>query len=495
MHTASSSLRSKRAAAADRRSYRANLFITATILTVAWGTFAFGAVYPWAYTSLGLACAATGVSGLVLGRRHLDFFGSYRWLFIALMGILAIGIFHLVPLSRPALKTLTPATDRFLESYDLSYAYASLNALDEKPLEGWHAVSLDPAATIRGLELFLAFAVFLAGLLVGLSRNRSVKIGKLIVWMGAVLALVGIVQKLVLGDHAFAGMKIYGLWAPEAKLTTPFGPYVNKNHFAGWMLMVLPLALSMVGSAFETVTRRRMDGRAFLVWLSTPEGGKLTLTVFGVALMGLALMMTRSRSGIVCVLLGAVLTAALSKRLGLSRRSGVLAAVLLVVLVVGAASYAGLEGILQRFVTDSPPVQWRLSIWRDSLNMIRDFPIFGTGLNTFTIATTSYQTGFRELHFQEAHNDYLQLLVEGGALMGVMVIVAILALAFGIRARFASGLDDREERWLRVGATIGLLLIGAQSLVEFSLQMPGNAALFTLLVALALHRPHEPRRT
>jgi hypothetical protein len=469
-----------------------NLFIAATVLTVAWGTFAFGAVYPWAYTSLGFACAVTGVFGLVLGRRHANF-RSYRWLFLALHGVLAIGLLQLVPLSRPALKALTPATDRFLEGHDFGYAFGGLSARSDLPLAGWHAISIDPALTIRGLELFLAFAVFLAGLLAALTRNRSIKIGKLLVSMGAILALVGIVQKLVLGDHAFAGMKIYGFWAPEAKLTTPFGPYVNKNHFAGLMLMVLPLALAMVGSALESVTRRRMDMRGFFVWLSTPEGGKLTLTVFGVSLMGLALMMTRSRSGIVCLFLGAVLTAALSKRLGLSRRSGMLASLLLVVLAVGAAAYAGLEGISQRFVTDSPPVQWRLSIWRDSLTMVRDFPIFGTGLNTFTVATTKYQTGFRDLHFQEAHNDYLQLLVEGGALLGAVVLAAIVALALGIRARFVAGLDDREERWLRAGATIGLLLIAAQSMVEFSLQMPGNAALFTLLVALALHRPIAPK--
>ena len=141
-----------------------NLFIAATVLTVAWGTLAFGAVYPWAYTSLGLACAVTGVFGLVLGRRHGNF-RSYRWLFLALHGVLAIGLLQLVPLSRPALKALTPATDRFLEGHDFGYAFGGLSERSGLPLAGWHAISIDPALTIRGLELFLAFALFLAGLL------------------------------------------------------------------------------------------------------------------------------------------------------------------------------------------------------------------------------------------------------------------------------------------------------------------------------------------
>ena len=67
----------------------------------------------------------------------------------------------------------------------------------------------------------------------------------MVVAFGVLLALVGIVQKAVLGDHAWAGMKIYGFWAPLNRLSTPFGPFVNKNHFAGWMLMAIPLALGL----------------------------------------------------------------------------------------------------------------------------------------------------------------------------------------------------------------------------------------------------------
>jgi hypothetical protein len=86
---------------------------------------------------------------------------------------------------------------------------------------------------------------------------------------------------------------------------------------------------------------------------------------------------------------------------------------------------------------------------------------------------------------REAHNDYLQLAAEGGLLVGVPIVLAIAALAYGIWQRFRG--DVGSTWWVRVGAVTGLLAVAAQSVVEFSLQMPGNAALFAVLCGLALH--------
>jgi O-antigen ligase len=106
-----------------------------------------------------------------------------------------------------------------------------------------------------------------------------------------------------------------------------------------------------------------------------------------------------------------------------------------------------------------------------------------------------YQTSSRALHFQEAHNDYLQIASEGGVLVGIPVIVALVVFVGDIRRRFREAPKEGTTYWLRVGAAIGLISIALQSLVEFSLQMPGNAALFVVLAAIALHRsPHLSAR-
>jgi O-antigen ligase len=121
--------------------------------------------------------------------------------------------------------------------------------------------------------------------------------------------------------------------------------------------------------------------------------------------------------------------------------------------------------------------------------VIRDFPLTGTGLNTFGAAMVSYQSWTRDLQVREAHNDYLQVIAEGGILLGVPAALALAALARAIRRRFRDGRDDTMTGWVRVGATTGLVAIALQSFVEFSLQMPGNAAFAAVLMAVALHEP------
>jgi O-antigen ligase len=294
----------------------------------------------------------------------------------------------------------------------------------------------------------------------------------------------------MLGDGAYSGMKIYGFWQPEFLLTTPYGPFVNKNHFAGWMLMAIPIALGLAVAhgASEDGTRRR-DAAALLVWLSEPGGGRFLYYLVAAGIMTLSLVMAGSRSGLASFAVVICGAAAWSFRRR-SRRATLGAIVAALALIVIALQWAGRDAALHRFTTDSESLAMRLDIWRTSAGIVRDFPLLGTGLNTFGTAMLVYQSP-NESHYSEAHNDYVQLLVEGGCVTILLVIVAILGVGLAIRARFRTGDDGPEARWIRVGATTGLVAIGLQSLVEFSLQMPGNATLFAVLLALALYVPAQ----
>src|SRR5262249_8938138 len=88
-------------------------------------------------------------------------------------------------------------------------------------------------------------------------------------------------------------------------------------------------------------------------------------------------------------------------------------------------------------------------------------------------------------------NDYLQIVAEGGLLISIPVLITIVIFVRDIRCRFKEAPKEGTTYWLRVGAAVGLISIAVQSLVDFSLQLPGNAALFVLIAATALHRsPH-----
>ena len=203
---------------------------------------------------------------------------------------------------------MSPSSEAVLLEQDLEYAMAARltgvaddgstaqvpAALPERTL------SINPDATARALVLLVGLTLLLAGLTRLLNITGARRLVTWIVAFGAALALFGIIQYAVLGDHAWGGMRIYGFWKPMNLLTTPFGPFVNKNHFAGWMLMGLPLAMGLglgLGRARAAATAAS-GWRDGLLWLSSPEGGKLQLAALATMVMGVSLLMTRSRSGI-----------------------------------------------------------------------------------------------------------------------------------------------------------------------------------------------------
>src|SRR5690606_41114832 len=156
---------------------------------------------------------------------------------------------------------------------------------------------------------------------------------------------------------------------------------------------------------------------------------------------------------------------------------------------------------LDRLVTFYRDAPWdslnvRLGPWRDAVSVIRDFWLTGTGMNTYAQAMIVYQRfGVGWAHYSQAHNDYLQVLAEGGLLVGVPASLALLAVAIEIGRRFRHTRRGSTSWWLRSGAVVSLLAIAVQETVEFTLQIPGNAVLFALVVAVAIHESPPPRET
>ena len=137
----------------------------------------------------------------------------------------------------------------------------------------------------------------------------------------------------------------------------------------------------------------------------------------------------------------------------------------------------------------------RIGAWEDTLGIIARSPLTGTGFDTYGTAMIVFQKSNAGVHFQEAHNDYLQIAAEGGLLVSLPVLLTIAVFVRGVSRRFAEAPHEGSTYWLRVGAVIGIVSIALQSLVEFSLQMPGNAAMFALLAAIAIHRSPRLRES
>ncbi len=454
----------------------ARAFLLVGLLLAA--TLAFGAVYPPGFVPMLIVAAAVAADTLRRGTaracipRELAL-GAAIW-------FASIGV-QLVPIPRRLLVLISPHTDAFLRVQDLKYAGAL--AMGATGMSApWHTLSIDPFKTMVGVAFVVVLvAVVFATAAIGGETLNAFAIG--ISGAGLVVALVGIV------DVGAQDRLIYGLWSAPAH-TTPFGPFINRNHFGGWMIMAIALTVAyahaQAGSAPRLESRR---GRDFVRWLSSAGGNRWLLATSTVAVMVLAVALTTSRSAITGVVLVLVATEWMASRTRL--RARVVSALLLVV-VIGLFSTA-FDPILDRFTGD-PLIAPRMPAWTDAATIIRHFPFLGTGWNTYGVATLLSESADANLpfHFDAAHSDYLQLVAEVG-LIGTGVAL-FLVVAFGRQAMARAQRDTRETLayWIRRGAIIGLIGIASQELVEFSLQIPANALLCALLCGLALHVPAGP---
>lgn len=459
--------------------------LVASVAAIAWGALAFAAVYPWAYTPLAVVCAIAGIAGLAATRGARPPIGALAACSAAVATAIVL---QLIPLSPDLLARVSPATPAFLSQYDLGYfsrTAVSGSSVDAAPL--LRPISIAPERTRVGLMLFSAFALFMLGLTAVFSHSGARGFALAVLALAILLALVAVVQAAANPRGHSAQVLIYGFWQPRFP-SVPFGPFVNPNHFGGWMLMALPLVL---GLFYGTLDARIRGGSSHVgPLLRSPDAGVLMLSGFAVVPMGVALMMTRSRSALVCFAAIGVLSTWAVVRRQAGRAAKTLAVAGGTALVVGTMAWAGLDTVLWKFTADAELGSGvgRLSAWRDTVAIARDFPWTGSGINTFGTAMMVYQTGDRLAHFRESHNDYLQIAAEGGGLVGLPIAATLVVFVRDVRRRFREAPKSGTTYWLRIGAVIGMLAIALQSLVEFSLQMPGNAAFFAALAAVALHR-------
>jgi O-antigen ligase len=256
------------------------------------------------------------------------------------------------------------------------------------------------------------------------------------------------------------------------------------------MVMMLTIVAAYAYALFLQAPRpSRRGAGGWLRWVTTVEASRFMLVSTDGLAMSLSVVLTGSRSGLASLIVALAFLALAVWRSTPGGRSRVAALGFLGVLVVGGLAWGGADILLERFARAPAELEGRFAAWRDTRAIIGDFPWFGTGLGTYGQAMLVYQTGDRTSMYVQAHNDYLQVMAEGGLLVGIPVLVVFGLIASGIRRRLSSGQDDRLTAWIRLGAIAGLLGVAAQSFVEFSLQMPGNAVLFVVLMAIALHRP------
>jgi O-antigen ligase len=335
-------------------------------------------------------------------------------------------------------------------------------------------LTIDNSSTLWALAvLAAAVAIFLIARasFAGGGVRRMVR---MIAGVGLVVSLFAIVQA------ATAGRRIYWLFPTEFEGPLPFGPFVNRNHFATWAIMAIPLCVGYLAAR----SGRSERVPYYVAWrrrVALAIDPRSTWLVAAVVVMVAALLLSLSRSGVVALAAATVITGVVFGP-RMERRARRVALAMLVGVTLLGAGWADLPQLRARFAGTSSGVANRLTIWRATAPVITDFWLAGTGAGTYGRAMLVYQRADRGLMFNQAHNHYLQVTAEGGVLLAGAVLIGLGWLVRTGRERCRD--DASALLWIRAGAACGLLAVAMQSVWETGLVMPANAALAAVLAAV-----------
>ena len=417
-------------------------------IAIVLSALAYGTVHYWALGLFNLG----GLTILVLWVLDAWRLGNLRIsrnvLQLPLLGALGLGLVQLLPLGE---VTAAAAT-----------AFGASNTL-----------TLDPHSTRLVLVQLATLLIYFSATLVFVDTpHRLHVLVRTIMVFGFFLALFGLTQSFT------SPTKVY--WIRELNQSTAFGPFINRHHFAGYMELTIALPLG-------------------LVFAGAIEKEKIIIYLFVAGLMGVALVMTASRGGIISLVAEILFLVAVtaiwrkqsdrrrrrSSRLKrIAARAG-MAAALLISLFLGVVMLGG-EFSINRFidsVNTDDPTTGRAHFWSVTLNMIKAYPYLGTGLGAYGVTYTQYDSRNGMFRLEQAHNDYLQVLSDGGIVLGVLALCFVALLFYKAIVRAKSRDDFR--RGVALASLSGCFGVLVHSFFDFTLHTTSNALLFLVLAALA----------
>ena len=443
-----------------------NLVTVVLVFVICGSALAFGGVEAWAY-STGEVCLFLALFLVVWKQTRSGVLNLplpvWPMLFLAWTGL------ALLPLPPSLVRTLSP--HRWLDLTLVSPAAASK----------WTALSIYPHDTQVALFEFAAcLSIFvLAAWLHDSNSHRNA----ILIALGGLACFeagCGIIQYLTGWQRVFGYTKGVNLY--EAT-----GTYINRNHYAGFLEMVIPFAFAM---AFYQFQAWQTEGSRQAAWPHLPRspgaGARTILFLVLLSVLMLADVFSRSRGGILVAVFSLIFVMLLTQA-KTRHKAWTLAMLLFVMGVLAYGLWIGLGPVLSRFEAMREPgyiqLEGRSIIWADTLRLCRDFPLFGTGFGTFGVAFKPYQTTFVSFFVDHAHNDYLEVAAETGWAGAALLFVPIAVLFVRMVVSF---LDDPRQyrRAVTLGCIGSILAMLVHSLIDFNLHIPANALIFACVLGI-----------
>jgi tetratricopeptide (TPR) repeat protein len=461
-----------------------------------WAPLASGAYHGWAlagtFLLVGVAAAAWLAAALLAGR--------LEW--------------RRTPLDRPVLLLLVLIAvqlalgNRTLVAWALAPAGPVTDVAAEFPSPFLGVGTVAPRHTIAAALIFVGYAA-VYGLVVQTVRTRR-QLGRVVrglLLLGGLMAFLGLLDYLT-GETWLLRWREHPF---GARLT---GTFVNPDHFAAWLSMLIALGLGFLASRAPVAPPGASLGALLSVRELREQAVRRYLPLIGIVVMAIALVFTLSRGGLVNLVVALLALLALLGAVRRARRSLVVTGVLLVA-VLAYGGWIGFGPVLARLSAAPQGTAYRVGQYVASLPLLREFPVLGVGLGAYRDVYFRHQPLAHQpetLYFPYAHNDLLQLAIELGPIGAALClflgwrVVADLVGAH-LLGRGACPVDggegaeamrsDRYSVGIAVGALAGLAGLVAHSALDFSARIPAVGVLAATLLALAtvaLHTRLTPGR-
>jgi O-antigen ligase len=459
------------------------------LMLIVWAPVPLGSNRPWSWTILEF-----GVISLLAAYFIIYAFGQYRLpevirkskiLILFLLGWVATLLVQIVPLPSHVMSLLSPTT---LDIYTSIFPDMD---------RGMESISMDTGSTIAGLtKSFTYFALFLLTLILVHTKKRMRTLMITIVLAGVIQAIFGMIDAFKFQNYVRSVT-----WSEFYQPVT--GSFVSKNHFAAYLNMVIACGLGLI-IASGIRERRQKNKRERLRFLLVRATDWRVHMIVYLAILGIALLFTHSRGGwisLAVALMVAAIPLALShtfKHQAMRAYSGLVTVVVVCMLVLGG------DIILSHMSQAPEQVTGRTDIWKNSVEIIKSFPLLGTGAGTFEYVYPLYEHGEIDGYVNYVHNDYLQLLVEQGVIGFLLLGMAVLlCLRKGINAVISA--ESMSAGAYTLGVLIAIFTMLTHGVIDFNFYIPSNAAYFFVFLGLAvaagyiqqeehrLHHRHERR--
>lgn len=252
--------------------------------------------------------------------------------------------------------------------------------------------------------------------------------------------------------------------------STGFGPYINRNHFAGYINMVIPACWALIAISHER--------------------SKKILSMFFIIITGSSLFLSLSRGGILSFFLSGFFTLlfVFKSKDGShqNRRMFNFAGLFCIFLLLW---WIGIDPILKRLSTvlrfpDEPGFIYRFRWSIDGLGLIKDFPFFGTGLGTFKYVFAACKTDLRQYFVDYLHNDYIQFIIECGLIGFSVFLFYSYRYLKTVFLQIKNTLPNENQRYLWICSFSTAIALGVHSFVDFNMHIPANMVCFLLILSL-----------